>query len=463
MEHGGRRTEKRLYATELLHRLRDRFGAGGFLHFGQGKWYPGEQLPRWALSVIWRSDGQPCWNDPSLFGDERKASSYAPGDALGLITALATRLGLDPQFVMPGYEDTWYYLWRERRLPINVDPFDSRLDDELERARLRRIFSQGLPSPSIRASDPARSSAARREPTWVTGRWFLRDSAHVPDPGDSPMGYRLPLDSLPWVSEADAAQVLERDPFAPRPALAEASLLRWQSAGAPARSESQPEPGRFESAAWITRSALCVEPRGGHLYVFLPPLAWLEDYLELLAAVEAAAAELGVRVVLEGLPAAARSAAEAVVDHTRSGRGRGEYPPGFRLERAGRPGRVPVRGCAPVTPFTREIHVGRPSHRHRGRQPLCSGRPDTGRQPAAAASGLASRAWSATGTTTGPVVPFFNAVHWPDQPGAADRRGSRRAMYELEIALEELRHRSTQGGAAPPGWSIACSVICWST
>src|SRR5467141_2818907 len=208
--------KKRLYATELLHRLRDRFGAGGFLHFGQGKWYPGEQLPRWALSVIWRSDGQPCWNNPSLFGDERKASSYAQGDALGLITALATRLGLDPQFVMPGYEDTWYYLWRERRLPINVDPFDSRLDDELERARLRRIFSQGL-AESIGYALPIRRDrgAARREPTWVTGRWFLRDQRMYLLPGDSPMGYRLPLDSLPWVSEADAAQVLERDPFAP--------------------------------------------------------------------------------------------------------------------------------------------------------------------------------------------------------------------------------------------------------
>ena len=46
--------------------------------------------------------------------------------------------------MQPGYEDVWYYLWRERRLPVNVDPFDARLDDELERERLRRVFTQGL-------------------------------------------------------------------------------------------------------------------------------------------------------------------------------------------------------------------------------------------------------------------------------------------------------------------------------
>jgi uncharacterized protein (DUF2126 family)/transglutaminase-like putative cysteine protease len=295
--------KKRGYAIELLHRLREKYGASGFLHFGQGKWYPGEQLPRWALSAFWRADGQSCWNNPSLFGDERAPGGFERADALGLITALATRLGLDPAFVVPGYEDTWYYLWRERRLPVNVDPFDSRLDDELERARLRRLFSEGL-AEVVGYALPIRREhgLSPRGPAWVTGPWLLRDQRMYLIPGDSPMGYRLPLDSLPWTAEAGAGEVLERDPFAPRPPLPEAALLRWQSARAPARTEGLAEPGRFESATGVTRTALCVEPRNGNLYVFLPPLSALEDCLELLAAVEAAASDLGVQVVLEGYP-----------------------------------------------------------------------------------------------------------------------------------------------------------------
>jgi uncharacterized protein (DUF2126 family) len=295
--------KKRGYAIELLHRLREKYGAGGFVHFGQGKWYPGEQLPRWALSVFWRADGQPCWNDASLFADERAPGGLAPGDALRFITALATRLGLDPKFVMPCFEDAWYYLWREGRLPTNVDPFDSRLDDEMERARLRRVFSQGLAT-EVGYAIPIRRDRSRplRGPAWVTGPWFLRDERLYLMPGDSPMGYRLPLDSLPWVSADEHPQVFEADPFAARPTLPEAARLRWQSASAPARSENGPEPRPFESAAWITRTALCVEPRDGNLYIFLPPSAYVEDYLDLLSAVEATAEELGVPVVLEGYP-----------------------------------------------------------------------------------------------------------------------------------------------------------------
>ena len=312
---------KRGLASELTHRLLQRYGQGGFLHFGQGKWYPGEQLPRWALSIAWRADGQPCWSDPSLFADERQVHRHCAADAHAFVAALAARLGVDPQRVIPGYEDTWYWLWRERRLPSNVDPFDSKLDDELERARLRRVFTQGLSSVTGYALPLARERASGEEPAWVSGRWFLRDERMYLVPGDSPMGFRLPLDSLPWAAEKDRAQDVEPDPYEPRAPLSAPVTVRPQVAGM-AGGAGAPEPKpprRGDSAAGITRTALCVEVRdpqrangpraerehggrSGVMYVFMPPLAQLEDYLDLLWAVEATAREQGVKLVLEGYP-----------------------------------------------------------------------------------------------------------------------------------------------------------------
>ena len=327
---------KRGFATELVQRLREKYGAGGFLHFGQGKWYPGEQLPRWALSVFWRADGEPCWHDPSRFADERLPSSHGDAEARRFIERLTQRLGLDTKFIQTGFEDTWYYLWRERRLPVNVDPFDARLDDELERARLRRVFEQGLDKavgyvlPIARESRPGLAG-----PVWVSGPWFFRDERMYLIPGDSPMGYRLPLDSLPWVSKGDYPYLYEHDPFAHRTPLPLHADIRAQhsphavgggfseggavamqagfegggQAAAPAAgaapvpaADRLREPGRFESAHWIARTALCVEVRNGVLYVFMPPLAALSGYLDLLAAVEATAAELDVKLLLEGYP-----------------------------------------------------------------------------------------------------------------------------------------------------------------
>ena len=357
---------KRGFATELVHRLRVEYGQGGFLHFGQGKWYPGEQLPRWALGIYWRADGQPLWANPALFTDERKPTHYTAADAQRFIHALATRLGLSTEFVQTGFEDVWYYLWRERRLPVNVDPFESKLDDAMERARLRRVFAAGLEQP-VGYVLPLRpgASAALGGPRWMTGPWFFRDERMYLMPGDSPMGYRLPLDSLPWVSTADFPYLVEQDPSAPRPALpSHQSLSAPYAPGGPLASNHAPQPrpqsrpqgpadgglgqgsgsagvqgaaahhaatgatdaqaaaqrvpSSQESAHWITRTALCVEvrdPRRAHgpnaetqgsasgvLYVFMPPLERLEDYLELLSAVEATAEELAMPLVLEGYP-----------------------------------------------------------------------------------------------------------------------------------------------------------------
>ncbi len=321
---------KRGFATELVQRLREKYGAGGFLHFGQGKWYPGEQLPRWALSVFWRADGEPCWHDPSRFADERVPSSIADAEARRFIERLTQRLRLDTKFIQTGYEDTWYFLWRERRLPVNVDPFDARLDDELERTRLRRVFGHGLDKPvgyALPLARAARSGSAGA--AWVSGPWFFRDQRMYLMPGDSAMGYRLPLDSLPWVSKGDFPYLHEQDPFGPRTALplhadvraqyaphtagggfAEGGMVAMQAGytgaprpvGAAPVAGSEPAPSRFESADRITRTALCVEVRDGRLYVFMPPLAALADYLDLLAAVESTAIELDVKLVLEGYP-----------------------------------------------------------------------------------------------------------------------------------------------------------------
>ena len=315
---------KRGFAMELTHKLRAEYGQGGFLHFGQGKWYPGEQLPRWALSICWRADGQGTWRNPALFADERAPSHYTSEDARRFTHTLARKLGLADSHIQPGYEDVFYYLWREPRLPVNVDPFDARLDDELERARLRRVFAQKLDS-VVGYVLPLQAEGAGR---WSTGPWFFRDERMYLVPGDSPMGYRLPLDSLPWVSQGDYPYLIPQDPGAPQQPLPDAAVLqaRYRAGEAPrvlqhasaAAAAPQAMPQRFVSAGGLTRTALCVEVRDptrangpqaeqqggqtGVLYVFMPPLAQLDDYLDLLAAVEATAEELGVKIVLEGYP-----------------------------------------------------------------------------------------------------------------------------------------------------------------
>ncbi|HEY5955455.1 MAG TPA: transglutaminase family protein [Polyangiaceae bacterium] len=313
-------------ADALIRRLHQSFAPFGLVAHGQGKWYPGEPLPRWAYSLYFRTDGEPVWNDIRLISDGTDQGHGAPL-AEQFMQVLAKRLGVAAECAMPAFEDTFYYLWRERRLPSNVDPFESRLEDELERDRVRRIFEQGMTSVIGYALPLRAPTFLDGTYRWETGRWFLRSERLYLLPGDSPMGFRLPLDSLPWAAEVDRDIIRPTDSFGEFPHLhrhAEYSVPRTvlqsrTSTGAPTRGQfndadsadgygepmrghSGRAPARGQSATVIVRTALCIEPRGGVLHVFLPPLETLDAYLELVAKLELTARELKAAIRIEGYP-----------------------------------------------------------------------------------------------------------------------------------------------------------------
>ena len=322
--------KKRALADNLIKRLMRRFSQGALLHYGQGKWYPGESLPRWAFACYWRKDGQPVWVNEALFAEESRSYGFGEKRAKEFIHTLAARLGCDSNWVMPAYEDTWYYLWKERRLPTNLDPFNSNLRNEEDRARLAKVFEQGLEK-VIGYALPLQRNPVASGPAWVSGPWFFRPERCYLIPGDSPIGLRLPMDSLPWVSAGDYSYLYEQDPAERRPPLppheafrqpflttgpssrtAERARVSRQVLGAtrppprlrgeetPSAEPSARQPERGESADWLVRTALCVEPRNGRLYIFMPPARTLEDYLSITAAVEDTAARLDTPVVVEG-------------------------------------------------------------------------------------------------------------------------------------------------------------------
>jgi uncharacterized protein (DUF2126 family) len=289
---------KRRLAGQLFRRLAHRFAHDPLLHYGQGKWYPGEQLPRWALGCFFRKDGESIWRREELFASDEHDYGASSSSAARFVERLAAKLEVDAAHAMPAYEDPFHYMLKERRLPVNLTPLDGRLDDPMERARVAKIFEQGL-GRVVGYALPIRPRGAG---AWQSGAWFLRRELLYLSPGDSPMGYRLPVDSLPWVAKEDYPYVNERDPFAERAPLPPYDFpaeIRRQKPDPSADGRERP-PAPKESADWIVRTALCVEPRDGTLHVFLPPAEELEDYLDLVRRIEAVAAELKQPVRIEG-------------------------------------------------------------------------------------------------------------------------------------------------------------------
>jgi uncharacterized protein (DUF2126 family) len=294
-------------ASDLLGRLKEAWGRGALLHFGQGKWYPGEVLPRWALACYWRSDGVPIWKDACFLAGMAGAGGCALPQARMFITTLAERLGIDEAKIMPAFEDPWFYFHKEQSLPVNVDSKNARLIDPLDGERVARLL-QGKLKDAAGFVLPLAALRQNNQTNWISQSWRFRCGTLCLIPGDSPLGLRLPLSSLYWEPTEMRFAQWERDPMdsAFKESLPQMALDGGRGAYSASRQRiAKPHnlvTKKIVSAdpAPFVRTALCVEPRDGRLYIFMPPLGLAEDYLQLIAAIEDVASYLKIPVVIEG-------------------------------------------------------------------------------------------------------------------------------------------------------------------
>jgi uncharacterized protein (DUF2126 family)/transglutaminase-like putative cysteine protease len=279
---------KRELGELLVKRLKARFAPNGFLHYGQGKWYPGEPLPRWALGVFWRTDGEPLWEGDQLIADTTRPGTATYDTARIFGEHLAQRLGLPASLLITAYEDVPKLLHAEAALPINADPLKADLSKPDERARLARLLTAGLRAPTGFVL-PLRATVEAEGIGWRSSPWPLKREYLFALPGDSPLGLRLPLASLPEQLPDEMEQEFAVDPFAPREPLGR-------------RTAGRPLPAKVGGTLPrdVVKTAMALQVRDGHLYLFMPPCEHLEAYVALLAAVEETARAVGAPVAIEG-------------------------------------------------------------------------------------------------------------------------------------------------------------------
>jgi len=312
--------EKRIRAHDLIFRLRKQFGPDGMIHYGLGKWYPGEPLPRWQYGLFWRKDHYPIWKNISLVAHEKIEKKYTPADAERFIKEIARHLAVSEENVSVAYEDIFYFLWSEGKLPANVDPLQSNLKDSIERRTLSSLLDSGLDNPAGYTL-PLKWNYDNSK--WQSCKWMLSRKNLFLIPGNSPMGLRLPLDSLPAVAKENEPQKVERSLFEELPELenfhetitgryglvyehpAPKQKIKFQEKPIEKKDLEKKKIIREEELKPlyeipVIKTTLCVEAREGIIHVFLPPTDYLEHYLDLIASVEATAEKLKMPVRIEG-------------------------------------------------------------------------------------------------------------------------------------------------------------------
>ena len=274
--------EKRRLAHSLFLAMEKDFVGVGLRHYGQGKWYPGEPLPRWQYACYWRKDQQALWHNPALFADPQQDHGASPDDAKAFIDSLADALRLPANFVIPAFEDVLYNIWQEGNLPAGLDLLSPKLKKDRERKALIERLQGPLTDPAGFVLPLAWDG---RKQTWHSCRWqFRRGHLHL-TPGDSPLGMRLPLSVIHWQPVDRREQPQPLSLFQPVDKLPH-----------PKAAANQP---LNKDEAFI-QTALCAQVRKGVLYLFLPPVTQAEHFIALIAAIEATAEQHQIPIVLEG-------------------------------------------------------------------------------------------------------------------------------------------------------------------
>ncbi|MEM6764756.1 MAG: transglutaminase family protein [Bacteroidota bacterium] len=295
--------DKRRQAFQLAMKLKEHFGPEGFMHMGQGKWYPGEPLPRWQYALYWRKDGLPTWTDPDLWADPQIDYKLDSGVAETFLQKLAHYLGVSPKNIKPAYEDAFYFLWESGNLPVNIDPLNIPSGGKPERKKLAALLDQGLGVP-VGYVLPLQWDHPQK--TWASCFWdFSREQLFLV-PGDSAIGLRLPLDRLPYMSPKQEAVLREESPLNQSEALADLEAVHAhigkRAGGQHEPASPHPTTDDFQPTHFIQtiKTALSAEVRQGALYIFLPPIETMDMFLDLLASIEKVSKEMETPIILEG-------------------------------------------------------------------------------------------------------------------------------------------------------------------
>ncbi len=370
---GGR---KRELAGLLAAQLADAFATGALIQHSQGRWYPGEPLPRWQVGVVWRRDGQSLWRHPELLADpddnghtddetRDERDEQAPASAEAYAEALTSAFGLPREQLIAAYE-------REGDEPA----------------------AWALPlTPAWWGSG------------WASPRWRTESGRLDLLPGELSAGQRLPLSSLTggatdYPGEDSFLQATED--LAPGP---------------------EPQATVVELHRTPARTAVVVQPRDGHIYVFLPPLERAERFVELVGVLDRVAGETETAVVLEGYgPPPDPRLTELLVTPDPGVLEVNLHPAGSWSELAQTTATV-YRLADRAGVGDGDLRARRSPHRHRRRQPLDPRSGGAGPLTAAASPRSPGQPADLLAASSGVELRLFGSVRRGDLPGAARRRG----------------------------------------